>query len=624
MCPIYVTLWAPLILIVLLLAIVAGGHECEDMNDGSKSEFDNIDWNTDDEIEISSAPFSPYDDSHINQGTIKDSEKIPSYSTGSNSNSEVIHHFVKMGFSEKKVVRAIMENGEGDVEAILETLLLYKVLEEPSLEFQDVCIKPCSVVSQSSMSYNISDDDNSKIEEKTNYSIENDMTLSLLVDMGYHDEEALMAMDKCGPDAQIMELADYISAARMEKELNAQLGESRNKDETATDAQERPRSDHFIEEKKRKLSEVEKYKKKRYRESDKNQVVDVGVHFPNPMIGFGVPCESRPLVKRTLLDKTTAGPPYFYYENVGVWSRISRFLHDIEAEYVDSKNFCAVSSKRGYVHNLPIDKRSLLKPTPPLTICDALPSTKKWWPMWDKRTKLNCLQTLVGSAKVTERIRNELERHGDAEPPSSVQMYVTQECRKFNLVWIGKNKAAPLEPSELETLLGFPEGHTRGGGISTTDRYKALGNSSQVHTVAYHLSVLKDQFRNGINVLSLFTGIGGPEVALHRLGIPLKNVVSVKTSEANRNILRSWWQQTNQQGNLIEVADIEQVSVHRLGEWTNLFGGFDIVIGGSPCDNPAGGSHVSKHGPEGNQSSLLFDCCRILDYVRNKSNSEET
>lgn len=28
--------------------------------------------------------------------------------------------------------------------------------------------------------------------------IENDMTLSLLVDMGYHAEEALMAIDKCG------------------------------------------------------------------------------------------------------------------------------------------------------------------------------------------------------------------------------------------------------------------------------------------------------------------------------------------------------------------------------------------------------------------------------------------
>ena len=64
--------------------------------------------------------------------------------------------------------------------------------------------------------------------------------------------------------------------------------------------------------------------------------------------------------------------------------------------------------------------------------------------------------------------------------------------------------------------------------------------------MAYHLSVLKDMFPGGINLLSLFSGIGGAEVALHRLGIPLKNVVSVEKSEVNRNIVRSWWKQTNQ------------------------------------------------------------------------------
>ena len=34
-----------------------------------------------------------------------------------------------------------------------------------------------------------------------------------------------------------------------------------------------------------------------------------------------------------------------------------------------------------------------------------------------------------------------------------------------------------------------------------------------------HLSVLKAMFPNGVNVLSLFTGIGGGEVPLHKLGI---------------------------------------------------------------------------------------------------------
>ncbi|RZB46394.1 DNA (cytosine-5)-methyltransferase DRM2 [Glycine soja] len=44
------------------------------------------------------------------------------------------------------------------------------------------------------------------------------------------------------------------------------------------------------------------------------------------------------------------------------------------------------------------------------------------------------------------------------------------KCRKWNLVWVGRNKVAALEPNEVETLLGFPRSHTRGGGISRTDR----------------------------------------------------------------------------------------------------------------------------------------------------------
>ncbi|KAI9072970.1 hypothetical protein K1719_045062 [Acacia pycnantha] len=60
--------------------------------------------------------------------------------------------------------------------------------------------------------------------------------------------------------------------------------------------------------------------------------------------------------------------------------------------------------------------------------------------------------------------------------------------------------------------------------------YHALLRDDKVDTVAYHLSVLKDMYPNGINLLSLFFGIGGAEVALYWLGIPIKNVVSVEKS----------------------------------------------------------------------------------------------
>lgn len=341
--------------------------------------------------------------------------------------------------------------------------------------------------------------------------------------------------------------------------------------------------------------------------------------FPNPMVGFGLPNQNLPNISRNI-PEPAVGPPYFYYENValtpkGVWETISRFLYDIKPEFVDSKYFCAAARKRAYVHNLPINNRFPLLPIPPKTIHEVFPTTKKWWPSWDTRTQFNCLQTCVASARLTDRIRKALESCDDL-PPLNTQQYVMTECRKWNLVWVGHHKVAPLEPDELEILLGFPRDHTRGGGISRTERYRSLGNSFQVDTVAYHLSVLKAIFPNGITVLSLFTGIGGAEVALHRLGIPLKTVVSVEISEVNRNILKSWWEQTHQTGTLIELSDVQQLSRDKLEYLIASFGGFDLVVGGSPCNNLTGSNRHTRDGLEGAHSSLFYDYFRILDHVK--------
>ncbi|XP_042511756.1 DNA (cytosine-5)-methyltransferase DRM2-like [Macadamia integrifolia] len=183
-------------------------------------------------------------------------------------------------------------------------------------------------------------------------------------------------------------------------------------------------------------------------------------------------------------------------------------------------------------------------------------------------------------------------------------------------VWVGKNRAAPLDPEEIEMLMGYPKHHTRGGGTSRTERFRSLGNSFQVDTVAFHLSVLKKMFPHGISVLSLFSGIGGAEVALHRLGIPLKNVVSVEISNVNRNILQSWWDQTNQKGNLTHVADVQKLSIDRLEELIKSLGGFDLIIGGSPCSNLTGSNRVSRDGLQGEQSILFYEYFRVLNDVK--------
>jgi len=102
---------------------------------------------------------------------------------------------------------------------------------------------------------------------------------------------------------------------------------------------------------------------------------DEPMPLPNPMVGFSLPDQWPRPVNRDLPSQAM-GPPYFYYENValapkGVWTIISRFLYDIQPEFVDSKYFCAAARKRGYIHNLPLENRSPLLPKPPRTISAA-------------------------------------------------------------------------------------------------------------------------------------------------------------------------------------------------------------------------------------------------------------
>ncbi|XP_057447436.1 DNA (cytosine-5)-methyltransferase DRM2 isoform X2 [Lotus japonicus] len=581
-------------------------------DDDSGVESDNIDWTTEDELEIENFQSSSSGLSAPNGETITGSGEA-STSAGS-SNSKVFDHFIGMGFPREMVSKVIQEHGEENEDKLLEELLTYSALESSPQPQQQVEPDPCSSEYGGSSWDDLSDADAFSDDEEVRKPVsENNDTLTSLVKMGFKEEEALIAIERLGPNSSLEDLVDFIGVAQIAKAEDALLP-----------PEEKPQYNDIAKPKRERFYDYEVLGKKKLKRCE-NRILneddddDDALHLPKPMIGFGIPNEPNFITQRRLPDDAI-GPPYFYYENVamapkGVWQTISRFLFDVEPEFVDSKYFCAAARKRGYIHNLPITNRFPLLPQPPRTIHDAFPLTRKWWPSWDPRTKLNCLQTVIGSAKLTERIRKALENY-DGDPPESVQKYVLDQCRKWNLVWVGRNKVAPLEPDEVETLLGFPRNHTRGGGISRTDRFKSLGNSFQVDTVAYHLSVLKDMYPKGINLLSLFSGIGGAEVALHRLGIPLKNVVSVEKSEVNRNIVRSWWEQTNQKGNLIDLEDVQQLDGDRLEQLMSVTGGFDLIVGGSPCNNLAGSNRVSRDGLEGKESSLFFDYCRILDLVK--------
>ncbi|CAA7402280.1 unnamed protein product [Spirodela intermedia] len=536
------------------------------------------------------------------------------------SRPRLVSHFIEMGFPEEMVNRAVKEHGEGGMEVILDTLLTYSVIERSTPALDNSSSK--SVSSQSEG--DIVDEDTSNMdsfgdEENVEDFSEKDKKLLQLVEMGFFADDVSSAIDRCGPDASFLELADSIRAAQMAEESDGYLSQPQ---ESSTDEDEKACSDDPPREKKKRvwLQQRRRRRQPPTRARPRTRAEQPTCSLPNPMVGFGLPADPQRATRREL-PEGAAGPPYFYFENValapkGVWETMSQFLYGVEPEFVDSKHFCAAARKRGYIHNLPIDGRDQLHPVPPLSIHEALPATRKWWPSWDRRTKLNCLQTCTATARLTERIRAAVAGAGGDPPAPDVQRFVLEECRKWNLVWVGLHKVAPLEPDEVEMLLGFPKNHTRGGGISRTERFRSLGNSFQVDTVAYHLSVLKAIFPQGLRVLSLFSGIGGAEVALHRLGIHLKVVVSVEISEVNRNIVRAWWAQTEQEGTLIDIADVQEVDEEKLKELIGRYGGFDLVVGGSPCNNLSGSNRVSRHGLEGSHSSLFFEYFRILDFVR--------
>ncbi|KAF7059226.1 hypothetical protein CFC21_066158 [Triticum aestivum] len=583
---------------------------------------DKFEWESDGEAEPSSAPaFRNLDaagPSTLDSNGWANEEAPP---------TSLVEGYVLMGFPKEMVLKGIKEIGHSDANALLELLLTYKTLGD------DAAAGNCSTSGCFPQSVEDDDDfdfenwdgdddadgrepnpDSSGDEDFLREMSEKDNKIKSLVDMGFPEDEANMAITRCGVDAALTVLVDSVYASQAAGDCH--YGNLSDYEVTGSCF------DSLGGRKRARLMEGSKKRRKRYGGAAQgNRRPLDGSHeepmpLPNPMIGFNLPNDRLRSVTRRL-PQQAIGPPFFYYENValapkGVWATISRFLYDIEPEFVDSKHLCAAARKRGYIHNLPIENRFPLLPLPPKTIFEAFPHYKKWWPSWDPRRQLNCLQTSMSSAKLTERIQCALASSGNP-PPKSVQKYVMDECRKWNLVWVGKNKVAHLEPDEVEYLLGFPRDHTRG--VGKTERFKSLGNSFQVDTVAYHLSVLKDMYPNGVNVLSLFTGIGGGEVALHRLGIHMKTVVSVEIGEVNRRILRGWWDQT-QTGTLIEIADVKSLTDDRIATFVRRFGGFDLVIGGSPCNNLAGSNRHHRDGLEGEQSALFYHYFRIVDAVK--------
>jgi site-specific DNA-cytosine methylase len=78
----------------------------------------------------------------------------------------------------------------------------------------------------------------------------------------------------------------------------------------------------------------------------------------------------------------------------------------------------------------------------------------------------------------------------------------------------------------------------------------------------------------------------------------MKIVVSVEKSEKSRIVLQSWWDET-QNGTLIEIADVETLTAEKIASLIKRFGGFDLVVGGSPCNDLVESNRHHRDGLEG-------------------------
>lgn len=315
------------------------------------------------------------------------------------------------------------------------------------------------------------------------------------------------------------------------------------------------------------------------------------------------------------LSSVVAKPPYFLYGNVtnlclDSWAKVSQFLYGVPPEFVDSQTFSALNRKEGYVHNLPREDRFYISPKGPMTIAETIPHAKKCWPSWDNRKQLSYISCeSTGLPYLCEKL-GRIMAESKGLPSAEQQRNILQQCMSKNLVWIGKQKLAPLEPEHLEHIMGYPVHHTRIAGYSLTERMQSLKLSFQTDTLGYHLSVLKRLSPGGVTVLSFFSGIGGAEIALHRLGIRLKGVVSVEPNEMKRRMLKKWWENSGQSGELIQFEGINKLTSSKLGDLFKKLKAFDLVV----CQNPYSGADTDSLAAQ--DFSMFVEFVRILQRVK--------
>jgi len=107
--------------------------------------------------------------------------------------------------------------------------------------------------------------------------------------------------------------------------------------------------------------------------------------------------------------------------------------------------------------------------------------------------------------------------------------------------------------------------------------------------------------KNGLNVLSLFDGLGGGRIALDQLGIPIKNYYASEIEKAAMTIASHNYKDINHIGSVVDVNGKD-------------FHDVDLLIGGSPCQGFSfAGKQLNFNDP---RSKLFFEFVRILEEAK--------
>ena len=129
---------------------------------------------------------------------------------------------------------------------------------------------------------------------------------------------------------------------------------------------------------------------------------------------------------------------------------------------------------------------------------------------------------------------------------------------------------------------------------------------------SFHHILLLSFLKVEMSYLSLFSGIGRFEVAIHRLYG--HRAVCVGYSEIDKHAISEYIRHYPTHKNLGDVTQIKKKDIDALGK-------IDLVVGGFPCSDLSSVRHKGRKGLDGDKSGLFWTMTKILYWVR-KNNKD--